>query len=41
MLEEASFVLLSKFFKAFSNKSYDLDTFTYIQQLYDTPLSIQ
>ena len=34
-------MLFDKVFKAFSNKSYDLDTFTYIQQLYDTPLSIQ
>ena len=37
MLEEASFVLLSKFFKAFSNKLQDLGIFIYIQQLYNSP----
>ena len=30
-------MLFDKFLKAFSNKSYGLGTFTYIQQLYDTP----
>ena len=30
-------MLFDKVFKAFSNKLPDLDTFTYIQQLYNTP----